>query len=207
MSYDWQDIFKNSGTSHYSISAETGAIAAGAATKLIWYCWWTSTTKIALVRKVELEGVIATTAFAVGQVLYQLNIARAFTAENGTPGGTSLTITGANQRLATPYAATGFGAIRIATTAPLGAPTWTLDSNAVATINAHSSAGKFAATPIIGAQDINDGQLFNADIAGGESPIVLHANEGLAIQVTVPATGVWTAGINMKWAETDRLSS
>lgn len=205
MSMDWLAKFSEPGTSHYSLSAATGSIAAGAATKLIWYCQWTSTTKVALVRKVELEGVIATTAFAVGQVLYQLNIARAFTAENGTPGGTALTISNPNQKLDSAYAGTGFGVVRIASTAALGAPTWTLDSNPISTINAHSSAGKFGATPIIGAQDINDGQLFNADITGGESPIVLHANEGLAIQVTVPATGVWIAGINMKWAETDRV--
>lgn len=206
MSYDWQAIYRDVGTSHYSLSGETGSIAAGAATKLIWYCWWSSSSKVALVRKVELEGVIATTAFAAGQVLYQLNIARGFTAENGTPGGTALTLTGANQRLASPYAATAMGVVRIASTAALGAPTWTLDANPVSTINTHSSAGKFSATPIIGSQDINDGQLFNANIADGESPIILHPNEGLAIQVTVPATGVWIAGINMKWAETDRIS-
>src|SRR5581483_175117 len=141
MSFDWTKILNDGSTSHYSISAETGSVAAGAATKLIWYCQWTSATKVALIRKVELEGVIATTAFAVGQVLYQLNIARAFTAENGTPGGTALTITGANQRLASPYATTGFGVIRIASTAALGAPTWTLDSNPISTINSHSSAG------------------------------------------------------------------
>lgn len=207
MSFDWQAIFKDPSTSHYAISAETGSITAGAATKLIWYCQWTSSTKVAIIRKVELEGVIATTAFAVGQVLYQLNIARAFTAENGTPGGTALTITGPNQRLASPYQSTAFGVIRIASTAALGAPTWTLDSNPVATINSHSSAGVNAATPIIGSQYVSDGQLFNADIAGGESPIILHQNEGLALQVTVPATGVWIAGVNMKWAETDRLSA
>lgn len=207
MSFDWQATMKDVGTSHYSLSAETGSITAGAATKLIWYCRWTSSTSVALIRKVELEGVIATTAFAVGQVLYQLSVARAFTAENGTPGGTALTITGPNQRLSSPYASTGFGVVRISTTAVLGAPTWTLDSNPVSTINSHSSAGVNAATPIIGNQYIADGQLFNADIAGGESPIVLHQNEGLAIQVTVPATGVWIAGVNMKWAETDRISS
>jgi hypothetical protein len=201
----WLDILNDAETSHFAISAETGSITAGAATKLIWYCWWTSSAKVAIIRKVELEGVIATTAFAVGQLLYQLNIARAFTAENGVPGGTSLTITAPNQKLDTPYAATGMAAVRIASTAALGAPVWTLDANPIATINSHSSAGVNAATPIIGNQYIADGQLFNADIAGGESPIVLHQNEGLAIQVTVPATGVWIAGVNMKWAETGHI--
>lgn len=205
MSQNWMEQLNSPGTGHYSLSAETGSIAAGAGTKLIWYCWWSSSTKVALIRKVELEGVIATTAFAAGQVLYQLSIARGFTAENGAPGGTSLTLTGANQRLDTPEFTTAMGVVRIASTAALGTPTWTLDANPISTINSHSSAGKFSATPIIGSQDINDGQLFNADIAGGESPIVLHQNEGLALQVTVPATGVWIAGVNMKWAETDRI--
>lgn len=203
---NYQAILTDQGTAHFAISGQTGAVAAAASTKLTWYFWWNSTTKIALVKRVELEGVIATTAFAVGQVLYTLKIARGFSAENNTPGGTALTVTGSDQRIATPDATSAVGVVRISSTAALAAPTWTLDDNPVGSINSHSSAGVNAATPIIGNQYIGvDGVLFNADVAGGDKPIILHANEGLALNVTTPGTGVWTASVGMKWAEADRI--
>ena len=184
----------------FSLSGSTGAISAGAATKLIWYCRNSATDRLVLVQRVELEGVIATTAFAAGSVLYQLHIARGFTAENGAPGGTALTLTGV--KLRSGMANTGMGVIRIASTAALVAPTWSLDANPVGSLNSHSSAGSAAATPIIGNQYVpQEGVLFVANLADGDAPIILGANEGLAIQVTVPATGVWTAAVNMKWAE------
>lgn len=207
MALNFRDVLVEPSTAHYSISGQTGAMAAGAATKLIWYCRWTSSTSVALIRHVELEGVIATTAFAVGQVLYTMSFARAFTAENGTPGGTALTITGPNQRLVTPEPVTGMGVVRIASTAALGAPTWTLDSNPLSSINSHSSAGVNGATPIVGSQYIGpDGVLYHAEAASNEMPIILHQNEGLAINVTVPATGVWTASVQMRWSEADRVA-
>lgn len=193
-------------SARFQIASKTGSVAAGAATKLIFYTRNTSTTKYALVEHVKMNGVIATTAFAAGQVLYELYIARAFSAENGTPGGTALTITGANARLRTAQPTTALSVVRIASTAALGAPTWTLDSQPVGQLNAHSSAGYNSATPIIGQQYLpNNGELFKANVADGEMPIVLAANEGIAIQVTVPATGVWIAGVSMKWAESERL--
>lgn len=203
---DYRTAFQDG--AQYSISGSTGAIAAGAATKLIWYCRNASTSQLALVRRIEIEGMIATTAFAAGQVLYQLHIARAFTAEHASPTGTALTITGANQRLRAGMPSSALTVIRFAGTAPIATPAaWTLDSNPVGALNSHSSAGAAAAAPIIGNQHIpQEGVLFNADLASGEAPIVLGANEGLAVQITVPATGVWVCGINMKWAETAGLS-
>lgn len=191
----------------YSISGVTGALAAGAATKLVWYCRHTATDKLSLIKRVELEGLIATTAFAAGQILATLHIARAFTAENGTPGGTALTITGANQRLRSSMATMGMGVVRFSTTAVLGAPTWTLDANPIGSLNTHSSGGVGSATPIIGSQYLpNSGILFDCDLSNGDAPIILGANEGLAIQLAVPATGVWIAGVKMKWAETNGVS-
>lgn len=185
---------------HYSISGTTGAMAAGAATRLTWYCRNTDASKLMLVEGITIDGVIATTAFAVGQVLYQLNVARAFTAENGAPGGTALTITGNNQKLRTFDDTTIAAVVRIASTASLAAPTWTLDSNSIGQLNSHSSAGVFAAAPILGQQYLpRDGLLYGAP---DDCPIVLATNEGLGIQITVPATGVWTAGITMNWTET-----
>lgn len=197
------------GGSRFQISCKTGAIAAGAGTNIIFYAQWTSTTKLAMIEKVFINGHYATTAYAAGAVLYEMHIARGFTAENGTPHGTALTITGLNQRLKTGSAGTAFAVIRVTDTTAggLGAPTWTLDANPVGQLASHSSAGVGAATPIIGNQYLPyNGELFKADVASGEYPIILAANEGIGVRVTVPATGVAVHGITMKWAETDRIN-
>lgn len=195
------------GAARYQISAATGAIAAGAGTNIIFYMRNSSTSMLAMIEHVKINGHVATTAYAAGQVLYQLNVARGFSAENGTPHGTALTITGMNQKLADSFPTSRMGVIRVTDTTAggLGAPTWTLDSNPVGQLNSHSSAGWSAATPIIGNQYLpNNGELFRADPDDGEYPIVLGVNEGIGIRVTVPATGVAIHGITVKWAETDR---
>ena len=78
-----QEVFD--AAARYQIAGTTGAVAAGASTKIIFYMQNTSATKMALIERVKVSGHIATTAYAVGQVLYELHIARGFTAENGTP--------------------------------------------------------------------------------------------------------------------------
>lgn len=197
------EAFQQPNAMFYQISSKTGSVAAGAATKLIFYARNASTSKLAHILHLKMNGVIATTAFAAGQVLYEAFIARGFSAENGTPGGTALTITGENARLKTSFDTTALSVVRIASTAALAAPTWTLDAQPFGQLNSHSSAGVNAATPIIGSQYLpNEGDLFKVDLAAGQFPIVLGANEGIGLQVTVPATGVWIAGITMKWAET-----
>lgn len=194
--------------SRYQIAGVTGAVAAASGTKILFYAQNTSATKMAIIERVKINGHIATTAYAVGQVLYELHIARGFTAENVTPTGTALTITGLNQRLKTSFPSTAFAFVRIAGTTSTGiaAPTWTLDANPVGQLNSHSSADTSGATPIIGSQFLpNNGDLFNV-VGGGEYPIILGQNEGIGIRVTVPATGVAIHGITMKWAETDRVN-
>ena len=44
--------------------------------------------------------------------------------------------------------------------------------------------------------------LWQAEVGDGEHPLVLAQNEGFSIRsVAVPATGTWTAAINIDWAE------
>ena len=195
--------------SQYQIASKTGAIVAGTATKIIFYARNTSTTRLALIQHVEIDGHYTTTAYGVGLVLYELFFARAFTAENGTPNRVALTITGANQRLKTSWPKTAMGVIRIndTTQGGLGTPTWTLDSQPIGQLAGHSSAGYGVAAPIIGNQLLpNDGVLFHANVRDGECPIILGTNEGIGIQVTTATTGVGVHGVTMKWAETDRFS-
>lgn len=188
---------------HYAIDSTTGSMAAGAASKLIFYAW-NSGSSLVGVTELSLTGIIATTAFAAGQILAQGFVARSFTAENGTPGGTSLTLTGNNQKDRTSMATTSMGKIRIATTAALGTPTWTLDSQPFGEINTHSSAGFSSATPIIGSIYLPREDLWTAS-STADHPLLLANNEGVAVSVTVPATGVWIAGVRMKWYEVQAL--
>lgn len=189
-------------TGDYQLSWSTGSVGAGAAAKLIFAARNADTSKLVHITRVQLDGIIATTAFAAGQILAQLFIARNMT--NDGSGGGTLTLTGINANLKRQMPACVFGPMRVATSAALTAPSWVLDSNPVGQINTHSSGGVAAATPIIGSQYLpNDGILFYADEASEEHPITLGANEGIGIVVTVPATGVWIAGGTMKWKESN----
>lgn len=184
----------------YAIAESTGAIAAGAAADSpIFYARNTHATNLAVIKEISIDGMYATTAFAAGGIALEAFIARGFTAENGTPGGTALTITGNNANLRTSMAAIGLGVVRISSTAALAAPTWTLDAQPIGRIHTHSSGGVGSATPIIGSIYLPKTELFKAD--GSQYPIVLAQNEGIAVLATVPGTGVWLAGIRLKWAE------
>jgi hypothetical protein len=185
---------------NYAIAETTGAIAAGAAAdSAIFYARNTHASNLFVLQELSIDGLYATTAFAAGGIAIEAFIARGFTAENGTPGGTALTITGNNQNLRTSMGAISLGVIRIASTAALAAPTWTLDAHPIGRIHTHSSGGVGSATPIIGSIYLPKTELFKA--GPGEHPVVLAQNEGIAILATVPGTGVWLAGIRMKWAE------
>jgi hypothetical protein len=90
------------------------------------------------------------------------------------------------------------GDARIATTAALGAGTKTLETLSLSTIVA---AGPITASlngEIIPAGTI----LWQAEVSDGEHPLILAQNEGFSIRsVAVPATGTWTAAINIDWTE------
>jgi len=186
---------------HYKFAGVTGAIGAGmAANGEIFQLRWSDATRFAVITKVKVTGLRATTAFAAGAIDLKATIARSWSA-NGS-GGTALTLTDPQLQLRTSMGATLVGDARIATTAALGAGTKTLDTQDVGFIAAHSSGGDGSATPIVGSIKVpNNGELFVADIASGEHPIVLAQNEGIVIRATVPATGVWNASLEITWAE------
>lgn len=185
----------------YKYAGATGAVAAGmAANGEIFQFRWSDATRFAVITKIKVTGLRATTAFAAGAIDLKATIARTFTA-NGS-GGTPLTLTDPQLQLRTSMGVTLVGDARIATTAALGAGTKTLDTQDVGFIAGHSSGGDGSATPIIGSIKVpNNGELFVADIASGEHPIVLAQNEGIVIRATVPATGVWNASVEITWAE------
>lgn len=185
---------------HYQVAVQTGAIAAGmSANGELLHFRWTDSTRLAVIHKITINGMRATTAFAVGVIDIKVSIARAWTAD-GT-GGTLLTMTGNNQKMRTSMGSSLVGTIRIATTAALGAGTKTLDTQDIGLITTHSSGGVGSATPIIGSIYIPVYDIFEQDVADLEHPVVLAQNEGLVVRATVPGTGVWNLGVMCKWSE------
>lgn len=185
---------------HYKASVVTGSMTAGLASNSeIFQFRWTDATRLAVITKVALDGLIATTAFAAGQILFTSTVARSFSGA-GT-GGNTLSLTGNNQKMRTSMGSSLLGELRYASTSALGAGTKTLDAGFVGQINSHSSAGTGAATPIIGNQYLPSLDLFTPDPGAGEHPLVLAQNEGLVIRATVPGTGVWILGMTIRWAE------
>ena len=189
---------------HYAVAVQTGAIAAGAsANSEILQFRWDTAGKLAIITEIEATGMIATTAFAAasGNITLKATIARAYTV-NGS-GGTALGFTGDNAALRTNMADSAVSDFRIATTAALTAGTAVLEDNDIGQITTHSSGGFSAATPIIGSIYLPTTTLFRADIQNGQYPLVLASDEGFVVRATVPATGVWTLGLLVKWAECD----
>lgn len=180
------------GYGSYRIAVSTGVMAAGIAGASE-FCQfrWTSTTSLALIRRVNLSANALDTAFTAGQCLWSMSVARSFSAA-GTGGGTA-TITTSNGKARTAMATTGLGEIRIATTAALTAGTKTLDAQPVAATR--KGVANTAWLPIAP----EDSYLFDA--WGAPYPIVLAQNEGFVLITTVPATGTWSASISIEWEE------
>ena len=162
---------------------------------------WIDATRLAVITRLTLDGMYATTAFAAGGIRLYATVARAFTAAGS--GGNTVTITGNNQKRRTSMGTTLVGEIRSASTAALGAGTKTLDSGSVGQVNTHSAQFGIAA-PVIGYVGPATGpnvDLAAVDVASGEHPFVLAQNEGLILRATVPGTGVWILGMTIVWAE------
>jgi hypothetical protein len=176
----------------YSVGAATGTIGAGAgANSEIFQFRWTDATRLAVIKFVAVSAGNTATAFAAGVTNFDVIAARSFTGA-GT-GGTTLTLTTNNAKLRTNMGTTLVGEIRVATTAALGAGTKTLDAQGFG--NGASSVPATAGSVVIPYT-----QLYNPQ-SESEYPIVLAQNEGIVIRATVPGTGTWTAGIQVKWAE------
>lgn len=186
---------------HYQIAVATGDVGAGAgADSEVLQFRWTDVTRMALIQRVWLTGMRATTAFAAGVIDLKLTRATAWTVA-GTGGGT-VTLTDPEAELRSSQMGASLAAeIRVATTAALGAGTKTLDTGNFGQIVTHSSGGVGSATPIIGSIYLPTLELFTVDVGAGEHPLVLEDDEGFVVRATVPGTGVWNLGIGVKWAE------
>lgn len=181
-------------TGLYQVALQTGDIAAGMASngELLQFRW--TNTSLAVIQRVTINGLRASTAFASGPIDLRLTKATGWSAA-GTGGTGSPWPTSAG-KLRTSMSAIAVGDLRIATTAALGAGTKTLDGVDTGLITAHAGA-----TPAVGQVALPTLELFSSDLGDAESPLVLGQNEGFVVRATVPGTGVWKLGLTIKWAE------
>lgn len=180
----------------YRISMMSGTMAAGISFNDVFQARWTSSTLLALVWKVQLDGMSgSSTAFAAGISFFKCYLVKNWTADGS--GGNSATLTGNNNKLRTSMATTSMGAIRISSTAALTAGTRTLDtyqlSGTMFSIGTVASVNYRFQTPLYGT-----GASSNLN---NPMPMVLTQNQGVMIQGTVPGTGTWQFGVTMSWSE------
>src|SRR6266516_5431501 len=84
----------------YHVSVPTGAIAAIlAANSTLFSMRWTDATRFALIRSVQVSGIIITAPATQVPFDIQLDVARSFTASD--TGGTAVTLSGNNQKMRT----------------------------------------------------------------------------------------------------------
>lgn len=177
----------------YAITVSTGTMAAGiaSASPIFSIRWSDATGKVMLVRVVRAALYSLGTGFATGTGFVEMVAARAFTASD--TGGAAITLTTNNAKRRTTFGTSLIGSALIATTAALTAGTRTLDTNPLAGVH----FGVPATTNLV---LLPTTVLWAPDFAG-EWPLVLAQNEGFIIRVTVPATGTWSADIQLEWTE------
>lgn len=184
---------------HYCYGGFTGILpAALAANSEIFQFRWSHASRLAVIRKISISASVSTTMFAAG-VPVQIALVKSTSWTVAGTGGTAPTISATlKRRTSMGNSDMAAGDMRIATTAALGAGTKTLEANALSNIAAGGPITGNLNGTIIPPGTI----LWQAEVGHGEHPLVLAQNEGFSIRsVAVPATGTWTAAINVDWAE------
>jgi hypothetical protein len=197
----------------YQISYVSGTMAAGlAGGSTIFSVRWGDATRTMLIRRVSFLAQNAGTAFTAGLCLFDMVVARAFTASDSA--GTAVVLTGNQGKKRTSFGSSLVTDMRGSSTAALTVGTRTLDTLAVDTIlgaveatatnylivpsnKASGTAAAIAATAVGGARAID---FWYPEISNSW-PLVLVQNEGFIIRATVPATGTWRFVVEIEWAE------
>ena len=176
----------------YTIGVISGSIAATlAANSPLFSFRWGNTANLGIPDfisvGVSVNGVITTSV----SMPLELIVARSFTASD--TGGTTITLTGNNNKYRTSFATSLVTDARIATTGTLTAGTRTLDAQAEAMIPCVT--GTAIGVPLEMTTIYSRSQLF---------PIVLNQDEGFVIrnQSAGPATGTFQLHVQMRWFET-----
>jgi hypothetical protein len=184
---------------HYSYGGFTGILpAALAANSEIFQFRWTDATRICLINEVKISAAVSTTFFAAG-VPVQIDMVKSTAWSAAGTLGTAISPAALlKKRTSMGSSLVASGDMRIATTAALGAGTKTLETLSLATL-----AGSGPITASLYGQIFAPGSiLFRAEAGDGQHPLTLVQNEGFSIRsVAVPATGTWTAAIQVDWTE------
>lgn len=182
----------------YRVSENTGTIGAALAadSELFQFRFVTGTKTLALVTRVELEGIaMITVATAAGALGFECLPARAWTAAGS--GGTRLTMTGDNANMRTSQSASQVNDIGISTTGALTAGTKTLDTTPIGSVL--FGVGTAALTGY-GITTLSGNLLAQES---SESPLVLANQEGFVIRTTHtgPTAFTYVARFGVEWVE------
>ncbi len=187
-----------SAVGRYRVGQCTGGYTGLGAGSELFQMRWGDSTHLALIWRVSVQVSLTTAAGTAGIVDRQLVIARSWTV-SGT-GGTSVTLTGNNQKLRTSQATSLVTDMRYASNAALGTGTKTLDSQGVGIAMAELGTGTTSTNA--GLIVIPKTDLFYATGAN-DYPIVLAQNEGVVVRmVTVePSSAVLMTCVDIEWSE------
>lgn len=175
----------------FQLTSKSGTMAAGlAANSPIYAFRWTSSTMLALIRRIRISAWSLGTGFTAGIAVLDLVRVRSWTVAD--TGGTTDTITAPNGKLRIAMSATAVAEIRHSSTATLTAGTRTADAQPVETAVA-------AVTTATNTPFFRRDTLFEK--LGAEHPLTLAQNDGFVVQATVPATGTWSFAITPEWDE------
>lgn len=174
----------------FRAGSASGIMAAGLAGASPIFSFRGPATGICVIRRIAFEMGVLGTAFTAGSGLFNLFVARGFSASD--TGGGALTMTTNNAKLRTGFATSGVQDIRCSATATLSAGTRTKDAAPLHAINVPVPATTVS-TILVPRREFGPG--------AGEHPLQLAQNEGFVIEATVPATGTWCFSVNVEWEE------
>lgn len=185
----------------YSVGLLSGVIpAAFAANSEFFQFRWNEATRLCAINEIKISACVSTTFFAAGVPL-QIDLVKATAWSAAGTLGTRVTPAALlKKRTSMSSSLVNASDIAIATTAALGAGTKTLETYALATINAPGPI-----TASLNGQIIAPGTTFwRAEVGDGQHPLVLANQEGFVIRsVAVPATGTWQVAVTVDWTEVD----
>lgn len=182
----------------YACALQGGNTAGALTDGEIYQFRWTDSTRLAVVERVDLLGVVVTTAFGANAVGYiDMVVARSWTVDGS--GGQVAVLTGDFNNLQVGHAASLLNVFRGSTGAALGAGTKTLDGGASVGFQGINGVAFGIPTAAVGATLVGSTCLFGAQAV--DTPLVLSTNEGFVVRATWPATGVVTHALAVQWRE------
>jgi hypothetical protein len=185
----------------YGEAAQSGAITATMASgATVFSMRWTDSTRLCLIRRVSVVGIVLTTITTAVRSDLQLFVARSFTSSDSA--GTAVVPSSSENKLRTSFGGTLFatGNIRVASTAAVTAGTRTLDTNPIGRVLGFYAT---AAGSYVFGQGGGYAYLWDRTQLGLH-PLVLAQNEGIVVTSSAagPATGTFTLGFQVEWLET-----